>query len=191
MTMAGVVLAGGKSSRYGKPKMFELYEGKCLYEYSLDALREHSLHPLIISTNPDLLPKFKQVDVRFVIEEEQNYQGPLFALHHIMSSVPDSEWFFVLASDLPFMTSAFVETMISLTEDQYDAIVPTQSNRIQPLTALYHRRSLDKAQLLLQNNKKSMRALLDQLTVRYVPFANDQQEFININSKEDWPKEIK
>ncbi|WP_338754412.1 molybdenum cofactor guanylyltransferase [Bacillus sp. FJAT-52991] len=188
MTIAGVVLAGGKSSRYGKPKMFELYEGKPLYEYSLDALRDNALQPLIISTNRDLFPNFQSLDVNFVIEEEKNHQGPLFALHHILSSVPDAEWFFVLASDLPFMTSSFVKTMISFTENQYDAIVPVQSDRIQPLAALYHRRSIDQAEQLLQHNKKSMQALLNKLNVRYVPFANDQKELININSKEDWPQ---
>ncbi|WP_203362606.1 molybdenum cofactor guanylyltransferase [Bacillus sp. REN10] len=188
MSVAGVVLAGGKSSRYGKPKMFEQLKGKPLYEYSLDALKHNKLHPLIISTNKDLLPKFPQTETRFVIEEEQHYQGPLFALHYIMSTITDVEWFFILASDMPYMTSAFVETMLSFTEDRYDAIVPSQPEKIQPLAAIYHRRSIDLAEQLLQQNKRSMQALLNKLHVRYVPFANDQQEFININSKEDWPE---
>ncbi|WP_252315972.1 NTP transferase domain-containing protein [Sinobaca sp. H24] len=37
ITAAGAVLAGGRSSRYGRAKMFEIYNGKPLYQYSLDA----------------------------------------------------------------------------------------------------------------------------------------------------------
>lgn len=40
MKIAGVVLAGGQSSRYGQPKMFELFAGQPLYKHSLTALQK-------------------------------------------------------------------------------------------------------------------------------------------------------
>ncbi len=79
MKIAGIILAGGKSSRYGKPKMFETYKGKCFYEYSVESLKDNSLSPIFISTNVNLLPCFKRDDVDFIIENENEaYQGPLF-----------------------------------------------------------------------------------------------------------------
>ncbi|MGE8036463.1 molybdenum cofactor guanylyltransferase [Lysinibacillus sp. NPDC093692] len=185
MKIAGVVLAGGQSSRYGQPKMFELFAGLPLYKQSLIALQKNQLHPLIIATNASLQSKFVEDDVQWSIEK-QPHQGPLFALHHIMTNFPEVEWFFVIASDMPFINAEFVQTMLTFIDDRYEAIVPKQASRLQPLAALYRRSALPKAHQLVQQNKRSMKVLLEQLQVCYVPFEDDSSTFININSQQDW-----
>lgn len=188
MKIAGVILAGGKSSRYGKPKMFETYKGKCFYEHSVDALKAHSLSPIVIVTNDDLFPSFKRDDVEFIIEHDTNaYQGPLFAMYQALSSIADADWFFVLSCDIPFVNAAFVEYMIHLTKDsEYDAIVPAQADQIHPLLALYHRRSLVTMKQLVDQNERKIRLFLDQIRVQTIPFSNEDSVFININHREDW-----
>ncbi len=190
MKIAGIILAGGKSSRYGKPKMFETYKGKCFYEYSVESLKDNSLSPIFISTNVNLLPCFKRDDVDFIIENENEaYQGPLFAMYHALSKIPDTDWFFVLSSDIPFVSSTFVKKMISLTNDnEYDAIVRVQSERIHPLLALYHRRSLVQMKKLLAKKESKLRLLLDEIRVQTVAFTGKDHDFININFREDWQK---
>ncbi len=190
MKIAGVVLAGGQSSRYGQPKMFELFAGLPLYKHSLIALQKNQLDPLIIATNAHLQQMFEQEDVQWVIEE-QPHQGPLFALHHIMTANPDVEWFFVVASDMPYMNADFIEKMLSKMNDVYDAIVPRQALRDQPLAALYRRTALPKAQQLTEQNKRSMKVLLEQVRVCYVPFEDNCLTFININAQQDWAKTTK
>lgn len=189
MKIAGVVLAGGQSSRYGQPKMFELFEGQPLYKHSLIALQKNQLDPLILATNTSLQAKFPEEKVHWIIEK-QPHQGPLFALQNIMVNSPDVEWFFVVASDMPFITADFVQTMLTLIDDDLDAIVPTQDGRIQPLAAIYRKSALPYANQLVQQNKRSMKALLDQLQVRYVPFAIDSATFININTQQDWSQTV-
>jgi len=185
MKIAGVVLAGGQSSRYGQPKMFELFAGLPLYKQSLIALQKNQLHPVIIATNASLQSKFVEEDVQWIIEK-QPHQGPLFALHNIMTNFPEVEWFFVIASDMPFINAEFVQTMLTFIDDRYEAIVPKQASRLQPLAALYRRSALPKAHQLVQQNKRSMKVLLEQLQVCYVPFEEDSSTFININSQQDW-----
>lgn len=185
MKIAGVVLAGGQSSRYGQPKMFELFAGLPLYKQSLIAFQKNQLHPLIIATNASLQSKFVEDDVQWSIEK-QPHQGPLYALHHIMTNFPEVEWFFVIASDMPFINAEFVQTMLTFIDDRYEAIVPKQASRLQPLAALYRRSALPKAHQLVHQNKRSMKALLEQLQVCYVPFEDDSSTFININSQQDW-----
>ena len=187
ITVAGVILAGGQSSRYGKPKMFEQFNGQFLYQYSLQALKKNALKPLIISTNASLSSQFVEKDVLLNIEE-MPHQGPLFAIHNLLSKTTDADWFFALASDMPFITDSFVKKMLSLVDNTYDAIVPKQSDKIQPLAALYHRRALHKTEKLLQQQKRSMKSLLDQLNVYYVPVSDDEQALININAIADWPE---
>ncbi len=129
--------------------------------------------------------KFVEENVQWIIEK-QPHQGPLFALHNIMTNFPEVEWFFVIASDMPFINAEFVQTMLTFIDDRYDAIVPKQVSRLQPLAALYRRSALPKAQQLVQQNKRSMKVLLEQLQVCYVPFEEDSSTFININSQQDW-----
>jgi len=185
--IAGIVLAGGQSSRYGKPKMFEMFAGKPLYKHSLIALQKNQLSPLIIATNANLHYQFEEENVHWVIEK-QLHQGPLFALHYIMTTYPDVEWFFVVASDMPYMNADFIQKMVTFIHDDYDAIVPLQTLRDQPLAALYRRTAISKAQQLTKQNKRSMKVLLAQLRVCYVPFDDDNSTFININAQQDWSK---
>lgn len=185
MKIAGVVLAGGQSSRYGQPKMFELFAGQPLYKHSLIALQKNQLQPLIIATNASLQSKFVEEKVQWIIEK-QPHQGPLFALQNIMTNFPDVEWFFVVASDMPFIHADFIQTMLTFIDDRYDAIVPKQDSRLQPLAALYRRSALPIANQLVQQNKRSMKVLLEQLHVCYVPFEEESSTFININSQQDW-----
>ncbi len=121
-----------------------------------------------------------------MIIEKQTHQGPLSALQNIMTNFPDNEWFFVVASDMPYMNADFVQTMLTYIDDRYDAIVPKQASRIQPLASLYRRSALPKANLLLQQNKRSMKVLLEQLRVRYVEFEEECSTYININTQLDW-----
>ncbi|MEK5487134.1 molybdenum cofactor guanylyltransferase [Lysinibacillus sp. FSL M8-0355] len=185
MKIAGVVLAGGQSSRYGQPKMFELFAGQPLYKHSLTALQKNRLDPIIIATNAHLQQQFGQENVQWIIEK-QPHQGPLFALHSIMTAYPDVEWFFVVASDMPYMNTNFIKKMVGLIDDAYDAIVPTQALRDQPLAALYRRTALPRAKQLTEQNKRSMKVLLEQIRVCYVPFDDNSPTFVNINAQQDW-----
>ena len=190
MKIAGVVLAGGQSSRYGQPKMFEKYNGQPLYKNSLIALQKNQLQPLIIATNANLESKFAENQIEMIIEK-QPHQGPLSALQNIIANFQNVEWFFIVASDMPYMNVDFVQTMLTYIDDRYDAIVPKQDSRLQPLAALYRRTALPIANLLIQQNKKSMKALLDQVRVCYVGFEEENATFININTQLDWAQTVK
>ena len=189
MKIAGVVLAGGQSSRYGQPKMFELIGDQPLYKHSLNALQQNELSPLIVATNASLHPRFSHENVHFIIER-QPHEGPLFALQNIMVHFPDVEWFFVVASDMPFMNADFVQTMLSLIDNRFDVILPKQGTRLHPLAAIYRRSALPKVNGLVQQNKRSMKVLLEQLQVCTVPFESDNSTFININTQQDMTQTI-
>ncbi|WP_088011142.1 molybdenum cofactor guanylyltransferase [Gottfriedia acidiceleris] len=188
MNIAGVVLAGGKSSRYGKPKMFETYKDKLLYEYSVEALKENSISPIIISTNEKLVPYFSKNDLDFVIEgEAEEYQGPLYAMYNAFSNRPRYDWYFVLACDTPFITADFVKNMIAKAENtNVDAIVPIQSDKLQPLFALYHRNSIEKMKEILDKNNRKVQLLFSEVHVMTVQFSSDDMIFKNINRPNDW-----
>lgn len=186
--IAGVVLAGGQSSRYGEPKMFAHFQGAPLYEQSLRALKQAGIERCVIATNALLRPKFNNSEAEFVIEQ-MPHEGPLVALQQVMHAYPQVDAFFVLACDLPYVDATFVQQLLAALSESDDVVLPVQNERIQPLAAIYHRRILPAIDAAVRANKRSMRAIIQDINVRFVPFDAAARYFININRQDDWPKE--
>lgn len=184
MNIDGIVLAGGQSSRYGKPKMFEQYAGKAFYQHSVTALSEGGCRSVCIVTNCDLAPSFSSTNASILIEETA-HQGPLAALAFTMEQMTDTDWFFVLASDIPFVRASLVTRLIKEIDSANQIILPENGQRIQPLLALYHRDCLDIIKQLLKNGFRSFKPLLEEAKLKRVTFAGNQTDFININYPED------
>ncbi|SDI74131.1 molybdenum cofactor guanylyltransferase [Natribacillus halophilus] len=182
MNIVGLLLAGGKSSRYGKQKLFEAYEGRALFQRSIKAMQNAGISSIYIVTNRELAPAFEHP----VIIEEEPHGGPLHALHTAMEMLP-SDWVQVLAGDLPYVDAPTVETILQTAKahPSADIILPTTNGRHQPLHAAYHTRCLPILRELVEN-ESSMKALYEAVKTRTLSFSNDHPAFININRPEDW-----
>ena len=187
MTLTGVLLAGGKSSRYGKPKMFEQWRHEPLYMVAVHAFDAQNW-PLVIATNAALRPHFDVPHATFIVEQ-QPHEGPLYALAQVMTQV-DAAWYFVVAADMPYLNAAFMQMLAAHITADIDAIIPTVNGKWQPLAGLYHRRTLQQATQALAHNRRSMRALLDEVRVQFVAI-DDAKLFLNINAAADWPQRDK
>jgi cyclic pyranopterin phosphate synthase len=185
MRIAGVVLAGGQSSRYGKPKMFERYNGLPFYLHSTNALKSSGVDSVYIITNPSLSEQF-DANATLLIEKKQ-HNGPLYALTFAMQSIQDVDWYVVLAADIPFISKDIIDSLLNYAiGSSYDAIVPVTGDKKQTLIAMYHRRCLPLAEELIDNNRKSMQPLLQKAKVNYLHFPSTQREFTNINYESEW-----
>ncbi|MCM3760800.1 molybdenum cofactor guanylyltransferase [Alkalihalobacillus oceani] len=184
MNIDGIVLAGGQSSRYGKPKMFEQYGGKAFYQHSVTALSGGGCRSVCIVTNGDLAPSFSSTNASVLIEEAP-HQGPLAALAFAMDQMADTDWFFVLASDIPFVRASLVAGLIKEIDSATQIIIPENGQRLQPLVALYHRDCLATIKQLLKKGIRSFKPLLEDAKLKRVAFADNQTDFININYPDD------
>lgn len=186
----GILQAGGQSTRFGSPKAFAKYDGKSLFNYSLKALRESTDEALIVS-HPTLTKRFmKETNVK-IIQDISRYQGfgPLSGLYSSMCH-QKAEWYVQLACDMPEITSQTLKKLIKTT-DQYkgDAIIPRALGYRQPLAGLYHYRIMPYLEDLLEQKRLKIKFLLDQINTQYINVSDlgiDENEFININTKEDF-----
>jgi molybdopterin-guanine dinucleotide biosynthesis protein A len=118
--------------------------------------------------------------------------GALGGLHGALNACT-REWAFVVACDLPFVSTELITKLISLREG-YEAVVPIQADsRPQPLSSLYRKTPcLERATSLIEASKRRPLDLLDSVTTRWVSFveveqlANSQNFFLNINTPEDY-----
>ncbi len=106
-----------------------------------------------------------------------------------------NEWAFVLACDLPFVSAELVNLLAGFAEDDYDAVVPRQSNgRLQPLCAFYR---VKPAAVLCEQMLGGgqplppVHSVFDNLSTRilepteYGHLANSDNLFVNINFPAD------
>ncbi|WP_157842883.1 molybdenum cofactor guanylyltransferase [Bacillus sp. FJAT-44742] len=189
MNLAGVVLAGGKSSRYGRPKMFEIYNGKAFYEHSVEAFSEAGICDVFILSNESLAPAFQTEKAEILVEKEM-HKGPLYALYHVLEEqLRGYDWVFLLAADVPFVSPAFVRSMKTriVEPSPIQAYIPKSGEKFQPLHGIYHRSCLPVLKEIINRNKSlSMKELFQDINVHYVTFAPEEKAFININRPEEW-----
>ncbi|MDC3417847.1 molybdenum cofactor guanylyltransferase [Aquibacillus salsiterrae] len=184
--IAGVLLAGGKSRRYGSPKSFATHKGIPFYHYSIDALNS-MCDELLIVTNQSLAQTFKEKEPNITIvtdQDEVKGQGPLAGILTAMEQI-DANWFFILPTDVPFMEKWVVQQLIAAIDTESQVIIPTVAGRDQPLIGLYHSSVKQTISQLLQNEKRSMRALFENVHVKKITI-DEEAPFRNINAQEDY-----
>ena len=120
-------------------------------------------------------------------------RGPLGGLHTALTHAK-TEWLFLAACDLPFITADLIGRLCSLLSGDADAVVPIQSDGIvQPLCALYCvDPCLKKAQQMLEKTETpSLRDFLDEIATHRVRFdqvsdlPGSENFFLNINTPAD------
>lgn len=166
-----VILAGGKSSRFGSNKALASWNKKGnildnIIEKARTACGSAALSVRNIQDYPQYkLPKFPD------IEKEKGPMGGLYsALFH-----STTEWIFLLGCDMPLIEPKLLKYMIEI-RTWAPVIIPFCRNRFEPLHAVYHRSLLPIAENLIRRDKLRMRELLD-LVPMYVV---DEKKIIDI-----------
>ncbi|MGH2717474.1 MAG: molybdenum cofactor guanylyltransferase [Actinomycetota bacterium] len=134
---AGVVLAGGRSSRMGTPKAALEWHGSTLLRRTLGVLARSVEGPLVVVRAPDRpLPEIPpQVDV--VADPEQGL-GPLQGIAAGLAALAGrAHAAFVCSTDLPFLHPAFVRRVLTALTDDLDVVLPIARGYPQPLAAAY------------------------------------------------------
>ncbi len=134
--IAGAVLAGGKSLRFGKNKALEQFRGKRFIELAVESLRPFCDSVMVIVN--DLQP-YSFLGVRLAMDIIP-HQGPLGGIYTALLFSP-VEWVMVKATDMPFLVPGLASLLIGEKEG-FDAVVPKLNGYYEPLLAIYNRRCL-------------------------------------------------
>lgn len=193
----GVVLAGGRSTRFGEAdKALATLKGRPLVARVVDAVTAATDDAPLLSVATDaqadrLREALGDRPVEPVRDSEHR-SGPLAGLDAAVRAT-DAPWLFVCACDMPRVTPAGVDALSDRLADHegrdsvVDAVVPLVDGRDQPLHALYRRSALESALAALSGDD-AVFALLDRLTVARVD-AGDGSPLAaattNVNTRAD------
>ncbi len=132
-SVAGFVLAGGRSSRMGSDKARALFGGVPLIQAALQTIDAVGIPVHIAGARSDLSSFAAQISDTFA------ETGPLGGVHAALS-VSDAEWNLFLPVDLPLMPSSLLACLLRRATLTGAPVTAARLNgRIQPFPVVLHR----------------------------------------------------
>jgi len=165
-----IILAGGDSQRMGRDKANLLLGDQTLLQRVIATMQQIFPHVIVSVRQPR--PEINLLQIC----DEQPDAGPLAGLVASLGHVT-TPWAFAVACDMPFVVPSMVE-YLAQQRDAHQAVVPVVHGHPQPLAAFYAISCLDTIRKQLSDGEKnSLRAVLEQLQVRYV----DEAELLKVD----------
>lgn len=168
----GVVMAGGGSRRMGFDKCQVELGGQTLVARSASVLAP-VCDEVVVSIQSGSAGEYGSLRV---IRDRRPHCGPLAGLESTLGEgVAVGSSVFLLACDLPHVGTDVVLYLLDCARDRGDcaAVVPSIEDRRQPLCALYRASALARVSRQLESGERSMRALLDVISVLEVELSEE------------------
>lgn len=190
ITVGGIVLCGGRSSRMGRPKVRLPFADELMLPRVVRLLSE-VVAPVVVAAaaDQDLPPLPPHV---ILTRDPEPDRGPVQGLAAGLSSLPAAvEAAYVSGCDVPLLRPAFVRRMIDLLGEA-SACVPQVDGRLHPLAAVYRREILPVAEQLLRAGTLRLGDLVRSVPSRLVTAEElrdvdpDLNSLRNLNTPEDY-----
>jgi molybdopterin-guanine dinucleotide biosynthesis protein A len=165
--VTGLVLAGGRSSRFGRDKLAERVDGRTLLANAIDGVTPAATEILVIAA-PGITPR---VPARAtLIHDPVAFEGPLAGVAAGLRAAHESI-VLVVGGDMPTLVGAVIESMlVELEAPAVDAAVLDHGGRARPLPmALRRDPALAAADRLLAGGERRLRALIEALQTQVIP----------------------
>ena len=188
--VSGVILAGGKSRRYGQNKALVNINGIPLIKRVLGVMENLFSSTVVITNTPDTysflnLPMF---------EDRIKGLGPLGGIFTGLNVISEKAGFFV-ACDMPFLNPDLIRYLVTARQG-FDVVVPTFSGKFEALHALYTQNCLPEIEQMIHAGVYQTIQLYQSVAVRYVEeneirrFDPELKSFSNINKPEELRKMV-
>jgi molybdenum cofactor guanylyltransferase len=160
--ITGVILAGGKSRRFGSNKALAEINGRPLIERVMAVVRPLFEQLIIITNNPD--------DYAFLgvpmVEDLVKGLGPIGGIYTGLEKIQNPKGFFV-ACDMPFLNETLIRYMASL-NDGFEAVVPKIDWKMEPLHSIYSKNCLPTIKQLIGSGECMINKFFQKIRVRFL-----------------------
>ncbi len=182
----GVVLAGGKSKRFGEDKTKAKFNNKTLLEHTLDKIKSKFNKIIIVSNNKYLK------DYTTISDCIEGQLGPLVGVLSAMKWVKKNnypyEWVATFPCDTPFFNITIIDKFIEASKDKDSLLYFAKSNKkrhnIFGLWSLELIEILEKD--IVKKNHRKVEDWANKIGVKTINVNyNEIDPFFNINTKEE------
>jgi molybdenum cofactor guanylyltransferase len=163
---AGVVLAGGRSSRMGTPKAALEWHGSTLLRRTVGILARATGGPVVVvraagQELPELPPRTA------VVTDPREGKGPVQGIAAGLAALAgQAEAAFVSSTDMPFLHPAFVRRVLRVVEAEgVDVCLPVARGYPQPVAAAYRTSLAATAERLVKEDRLRPAFLFDECVV--------------------------
>jgi len=186
--IAGAILAGGASSRFGSPKALAAVDGARIIDRVRRALADAVDEIVLIANEPALF-----ADLHLPMRGDRVAGlGPLAGVEAALRWAVErgAAGVLCLSCDLPFASPALLRA-IAAAGDADHAVVPEGARGVEPLCAWYPAAALASVDRLLASDDRSLRALLASVRTVRLPagivrgHGDPGVLFFNVNTRAD------
>jgi len=179
---SAIVLAGGRSTRFGSDKSLALLRGEPLLAHVLRNCAARFPEVLLVAKEPSRYGAFCGGAV--LVRDRSPDSTPLAGIEAGLAAT-SAEVAFCCAGDMPFAVDrALLDALFEALRD-HDAAVPVNGGYLQPLCALYRREPcLAAATPALASGPVGPRRLLDAVRTARIPW-DDGRPFLDADTPED------
>jgi molybdopterin-guanine dinucleotide biosynthesis protein A len=202
----GFIQAGGRSSRMKLDKAWLDIDGVPMIERAVAAAKPAAgrLGIIVNAANPQIerYERLAESCYAELIFDLHEHLGPLGGIHTALMHSGAGESALVLACDLPFITTEFLSFLCNVHQGEFpqsqspnpqSITVPLdQSNRLQPLAAIYDQSLEAVVSQMLAADELKVDLLHSRVPTRRVGFAEfshlrgAERFFINVNTPEEY-----
>ncbi|MFH1729970.1 MAG: molybdenum cofactor guanylyltransferase [Pseudomonadota bacterium] len=174
-----IILAGGKSSRYGTDKSFLEVNGKSLIKTTTEILNPLFNEIIISSNKPE---KFYFSNIK-IVQDLKKDCGPLMGIYSCLQKT-SNDINFIIATDIPKINLKVIDKLMSFSHD-YEIVVPVNNGQYEPLFAIYNTSILKTIESLISKDKRKISNLFSLCKTKFLNLENGEW-LININTKNDY-----
>lgn len=167
--VSAVILAGGRSTRFGRDKLAEPVAGRPLLQHAIEAVTPLATEVLVVAA-PDANPALPAGVT--LVHDAIAYEGPLAGLLTGLRAAREPV-VLVVGGDMPTLVAAVIESMLrGLDAPDVDAVILEADGRARPLPMVVRReRALAAAERLVGSGERRLGALPEDLVTRILAEA--------------------
>ena len=190
----GVVLAGGKSQRFGQDKSQVKLQGKILIDYILSEIVDEFNETLIVTNNPI---SFMSSDKIFLTKDFKNGLGPLGGIFTAMKWIKENDkkynWISTFPTDTPFFTKKELKNFYENIKIDDSKLFFIKSKKARHnIFGLWSMDLMDQLESDLLKGERKVELWANSVGVSTINIEYKKIDpFFNINTKEDLEKAIK
>jgi molybdopterin-guanine dinucleotide biosynthesis protein A len=191
--VSGIVLAGGRSTRFGSNKLVALYEGQPLVHRPIEVLASICDEVIVVLAPGDAgigLPPGVTI-----ANDPAEGDGPLAGLHTGLLAAVRSESAVVVGGDMPELQEAVLREMLRVLHDaDVEAVVLADADRPRPLPCVLRTwAAADMTHTLLHAGRRRLRDVIDSLRTAVIDEATwttldpERRSLIDVDEPGDMP----